>query len=97
MCCQLNLFDSVIPATTHKLIKYYVRYSMYTYSLKKSWMCVYVFITLLIKITIKVRNHHSIAFHSKSLDMSHPYILYVNICSNNLLLLIVNNNNNNNK
>ena len=43
--------DSVIPAVTHRFIKYYVRYRMYTYPLKRSWLLVYVFITQLGKIT----------------------------------------------
>ena len=54
---------------------------MYIYTLKKSWLFVYVFVMQLDKITINVGNHHNIAFHSKSLDMSHPCISYLNICS----------------
>ena len=64
-CYELNPSSSVIPDVIHKLINYYyVRYKMYTHVLKKSWLFVYVFITQLGKITINVRNHQNIAFHS---------------------------------
>ena len=44
MCCEFNPSDSVIPAVTLKL-NYYVRYRMYTYLLKNSWLFVDVFLT----------------------------------------------------
>ena len=64
-----------------------VRFRMYIYFEKEL-----VLIARLRKITINVGNHQNIAFHSKSLDMSHPCISYVNICS---ITITINNNNNN--
>ena len=73
---------TVTPAVlvTQKRINYYVRYRMYTYLLKNNGLFVYVFVTQLGKITINFGNYQNIAFHSKSLDMSRPCILYINIC-----------------
>ena len=62
----------MIPAVTHKVIKYYVKDRMYTYPLKKSRLFVHIFVMHLGKIIINVGKYRNIAFHSKSLDMSHP-------------------------
>ena len=63
-------------------IHYCVRYLMYTYPMKK--ICcffVYVFVKQLRKINTNVGNHQNITFHLKSLDMSHPCISHLTICS----------------
>ena len=52
----------MIPAVIHKFINDYVRYRMYAYHLKNSWLFVYIFVMHLGKITINIGNHQNIAF-----------------------------------
>ena len=63
-------------------IHYCVRYLMYTYPMKKiCFFFFYVFVKQLRKINTNVGNHQNITLHLKSLDMSHPCISHLTICS----------------
>ena len=73
-----NLSDIVIIAVTHV---YKLLIDAGCIHTQKLVVCVYVFLKELGKITIHVGNHQNRAFYSKSLDMSHPCISHVNICS----------------
>ena len=64
--------------TTYKLL-YWIQ-DVYT-PFEKRWLFGYVFVTQIGKITIHVGNNKHIGFHSKLLNMSHPCISIVNICS----------------
>ena len=68
----------MISAATHKPINHCKIQDVHIgLPFEKNCLFVHVFVMQLGKITINVGKHQNIAFHSKSLDMSHPCVIII--------------------